>query len=170
MPSMHAWLKCAMCPAEEEAFQRESEAYAEHLGAALPRLLPAAKGAAQRTSIVELAPEPVEANILQPDKRPQAEQSCVRETASPMLAMDPCKSGAGGLERKDVPNNTTENAKEEEAGQAADATACTAPVSAARTPLAPLPEAGSNARVTSRRAPRKPSRHRSTFTFDRRKE
>ena len=38
--TVHAWLKRAMCPAEEEAFLRESEAYAEHLGAALPRLLP----------------------------------------------------------------------------------------------------------------------------------
>ena len=102
--TVHAWLKRAMCPAEEEAFLRESEAYAEHLGAALPRLLPAAKRAAQRTSTVELAHETIEAIVSQPDKQAQAEQSSVR-AASPVLAIAPCKSGAGGQERKSVPNN-----------------------------------------------------------------
>lgn len=160
---------CNVSPAEEEAFVRESEAYAEHLGAALPRLLPAAKGAAQRTGIVELAPETVGATILQLDEQAQAEASSVRETANQMLAMDACKSGAGGLERKDILNNTPETLEEEKAGQAADATACTAPVSAARTPLATLPQAGSNAKLPSRRTPRKVSKHRSTFTFDRQK-
>ena len=163
--------ECALYPAEEErAFLRESEAYAEHLHAALPRLLPATKGAAQRTSIVELAPETVEATILQPDEEAQAEQSSVRERANPTLALDPCKSEAGGLERKNVLNNAPEILKEEEAGHAADATACIAPVSAARTPLLTLPKAGSNTQAPSRRSPRKHSRHRSTFTFDRRKE
>ena len=169
MPSTHAWLKCAMCPAEEEAFLRESEAYAEHLGAALPRLLPAAKSAAQRTGIVELAPETVEATILQPDEEAQAEQLSVRETASPVLAMEPCKSGADGQKCNGVLNNSPQGL-EDEPEQAVDAIEEIAPVTAARTPLAPLPEAGSNTQAPSRRTPHKPSRHRSTFTFDRRKE
>ena len=167
--TVHAWLKRAMCPAEEEAFLRESEAYAEHLGAALPRLLPAAKRAAQRTGIVELAPETIEAIISQPDKQAQAEQSSVREAANPVLAMEPCKSGAGGQERSSVPNNSPQGL-EDEPEQAADVIGGIAPVTAARTPLAPLPEAGSNTQAPSRRTPRKASRHRSTFTFDRRKE
>ena len=158
-----------MCPAEKEAFLRESEAYTEHLGAALPRLLPAANGAAQLTNILELAPETVEATILQPDEQAQAEPISVRETASPVLAMEPRKSGADEQERESVLNNSPQD-REEEPKQAADTIGGVATVPAARTPLAPLPEAGSNTQAPSRRTLRKASRHRSTFTFDRRKE
>ena len=158
-----------MCLAEEEAFLRESEAYAEHLGAALPRLLPAAKRAAQRTSIVELAPETIEATVLQPDEQAQAEHTGVRETASPVPAMEPCKSGAGGQERKSVLNHSPQGL-EEKPKQAADTIGGVASITAARAPLAPLPEAGSNTQAPSRRTLRKASRHRSTFTFDSRKE
>ena len=86
-----------------------------------------------------------------------------------MLAIEPCKSGAGGQERKSVPKNSPQGL-EDEPEQAADAIEEIAPVTAARTPLAPLPEAGSNTQAPSRRTPRKASRHRSTFAFDRQKE
>ena len=147
---------------------RESAAYTEHLGAALPRLLPAAEGAAQRVSIAELAPETAEASLLQPDEQEHAEGSSVREIAKPMPIMAPSKSGAGRLKHKIVLNSSLEDLSEE-LEQAAGVKARLAPVSAARTPLAPLPEAGSNAQAPSRRTPRKASRHRSTFTLDKKR-
>ena len=162
-----------VCPAEEaresEAFLRESETYAEHLGAALPRLLP--ERAAQRGSIVELAPETADASLLWPDEQAQAEHSSVKETSQAVPAMESCESGTGGLEHSGVLNISPADLKEEEPQQAADANACITPVSetesAARTPLVPLAQAGSNTQATARRTPRKASKHRSTFTFDR---
>ena len=62
-PFMHgSSVQCAL--QRRRRSLRESEAYAEHLGAALPRLLPAAKRAAQRTSTVELAHETIEGHCF----------------------------------------------------------------------------------------------------------
>ena len=159
--------ECAVRPAEEErAFLCGSAAYAEHLGAALPRLLPAAKGDAQRTSIVKPAPETTEASLLQPDEQAQEQHTGVRVTSKTVLAAELCNSGAGGLDRRSVSNKSSEELTAEPR-HAADARACIGLASAASAPLASLPEAGSNAQGMPRRTLRKASSHCSIVIFDR---